>query len=85
VHDLVCDAAMTQVSIHEAKAHLSQLLHRVACGEEIVIAKGAVPVAKLVPFSAVRTRHIGRDRGLYSVPEDFDAPLPEDVPGSFER
>jgi prevent-host-death family protein len=30
---------MTQVSVHDAKTHLSRLLKRVATGEEIVIAR----------------------------------------------
>jgi prevent-host-death family protein len=36
------------VNIHEAKTHLSRLLQRVAAGEEIVIARAGVPVARLV-------------------------------------
>lgn len=57
-----------------------------AGGEEIVIARGGVPVARLVPVDAPGPgRGLGRDRGLYEVPVDFDAPLPEDVLESFER
>jgi len=76
---------MVQVSIHEAKTHLSRLLKRVACGEEVVISKGNRPIARLVPFSAPRRREVGRDQGLYTVRENFDDPLPEDVLKSFER
>jgi prevent-host-death family protein len=39
---------MDMVNVHEAKTHLSRLLARVARGEEIVIAKGGHPVAKLI-------------------------------------
>lgn len=42
---------MKQVTIHEAKTHLSRLLEAVLAGEEIVIAKGAKPVARLVPLA----------------------------------
>jgi prevent-host-death family protein len=76
---------MTQVSIHEAKTHLSRLLRRVACGEEIVIARGKEPVARLVPFKAPRRRTFGLDKGVFTVPDDFDGPLPEDVLEDFER
>lgn len=76
---------MTQVSVHEAKTHLSRLLRRVLCGEEIVIARGGKPVAKLVPLERRPNRQFGLDRGLYEVPEDFDAPLPDDVLEDFER
>lgn len=77
-------AEMTQVGIHEAKTHLSRLLRRVAAGEEVVIARSGRPVARLVPVDDVRPRELGRDRGRYEVPEDFDAPLPDEVLAAFE-
>lgn len=76
---------MTQVSIHEAKTHLSRLLRRVTCGEEIVIARGNRPIARLVPFTAAVERKLGIDRGRYVVPEDFDAPLSDEILKDFER
>ena len=45
--DLVYYCRM-EVNIHEAKTHFSRLLQRVAAGEEVVIARAGVPVAKLV-------------------------------------
>jgi prevent-host-death family protein len=75
---------MTEVGVHEAKTHLSQLLKRVAAGEEIVIARGGKPIARLVPVVGRRRRELGRDRGVFEVPEDFDAPLPEEVLKDFE-
>lgn len=42
---------MQIVTVHEAKTHLSKLLARVREGEEIVIAKGKQPQAKLVPLT----------------------------------
>ena len=41
---------MQTVTVHEAKTHLSRLLARVRAGEEIIIAKGKQPQAKLVPL-----------------------------------
>jgi prevent-host-death family protein len=41
------------MNVHAAKTNLSKLLARVANGEEIVIAKGGTPVAKLVPYVSV--------------------------------
>jgi prevent-host-death family protein len=40
------------VTIHEAKTHLSRLLHRVEEGEEVVVCRGKHPVARLVPAIA---------------------------------
>ena len=73
-----------QVNVHDAKTHFSKLLHRVAAGEEIIISKGGKPVAMLVPIRTGSERRFGIDAGLFEVPDDFDATLPEDVLGSFE-
>lgn len=75
---------MTVVGVHEAKTHLSQLLRRVAEGEEIEIHSNGRPVARLVPVPAPTARQFGHDRGRYVVPDDFDAPLPPDVLAGFE-
>ncbi|MCA0436631.1 MAG: type II toxin-antitoxin system prevent-host-death family antitoxin [Austwickia sp.] len=47
---------MTQVNVHEAKTHLSQLLERVASGETITIARAGTPVADLVPHRGPAVR-----------------------------
>jgi len=71
-----------QVNIHDAKRHLSKLVERAEAGEEIIIARGGRPVAKLVPFrSHAVKREPGRMRGRIRLGRDFDAPLP---PGLFE-
>lgn len=75
---------MTEVGVHEAKTHLSRLLRRIAGGEEIVISRGGKPVARLVPFDAGAVPPLGRDKGRFEIPEDFDAPLPESILADFE-
>ena len=70
--------------MHEAKTHLSQLLTRVEAGEEIVIARGKDPVARLVPIGGRRHRELDFDHGVFEIPDDFDSPLPEEVLASFE-
>ena len=45
---------MQTVTVHEAKTHMSRLLARVEAGEEIIIARGKVEVAKLVPLHTVK-------------------------------
>lgn len=77
---------METVNIHQAKTNLSQLLSRVELGEEIVISNQGVPIAKLVPFRTAcdRRSSLGRDRGTFIVPDDFNAPLLEDVLATFE-
>ncbi|BAZ41987.1 prevent-host-death family protein [Calothrix sp. NIES-4101] len=77
---------METVNIHQAKTNLSRLLSRVELGEEIVISNRGVPIAKLVPFrtSLDRRSSLGQDRGMFTVPDDFNAPLPEDILVAFE-
>ena len=74
----------TTVGVHEAKTHLSRLLRRVSAGEEIVIARGGEPIARLIPVGPRRHRVLGKDRGRFEVPDDFDAPLPQEVIEAFE-
>jgi prevent-host-death family protein len=76
---------MKAVNVHDAKTHFSKLLARVEKGQEILIARAGKPVARLVPHEAKRrTPEFGADRGKLVVPEDFDAPLPEEVLAAFE-
>ena len=76
---------MRKVNTHEAKTQFSRLLRRVAAGEEITIANRGVPVARLVPVPPEKEkRFLGMFRGQFRVPEDFDAPLPDDLLDLFE-
>jgi len=65
------------VTVHVAKTKLSQLLARVEGGETIVIARGKVPVAKLVPMAPKAKRRFGALRGVIEIDESFFEPLPE--------
>ena len=76
---------MRTVNIHAAKTQLSRLVDAAAAGEEIIIAKSGKPVARLGPLAeAQRKRRLGVLAGKLRVPEDFDAPLPEEVIDAFE-
>ena len=73
------------MNTHEAKTQFSRLLRRVALGEEITIANRGIPVARLVPVAAKgATRQLGAFTGQITIPDDFDAPLPEQLLASFE-
>ncbi len=73
-----------EVNVHEAKTHLSKLLERVALGEEVIIAKAGKPVAKLVPLDEQpKPRVFGSAKGDFTVPDDFDDPLPKEIEDLF--
>lgn len=61
------------VNMHEAKTHLSRLVQRAANGEEIIIGRAGVPMAKLVPFRPSRPVRVpGAWAGRVSIADDFD-------------
>jgi prevent-host-death family protein len=63
------------VTVTEAKTQLSSLIERVRGGEEIVIRRGAHPVAKIVAYTAeAKPRQPGALRGQIWMSDDFDEP-----------
>ena len=69
---------MAIVTIHVAKTTLSQLLARMEAGEEIILARGKTPVARLAPYETQPSkRGFGALRGVVSVGPEFFDPLPE--------
>lgn len=68
---------MAMVNVHQAKTHLSQLLQEVEAGEDVVIARAGVPIARLVPWRAPQATVAppGAMRGRIRLADDFDAPL----------
>jgi prevent-host-death family protein len=76
---------MTEVSVYEAKTHLSKLLDRAAGGEDVVITRNGRPVARLVAAQRRSTpRKLGTLRGKIKMARDFDAPLADEVLSLFE-
>jgi antitoxin (DNA-binding transcriptional repressor) of toxin-antitoxin stability system len=76
---------METVTIHVAKTTLSQLLARVEAGEEIILARGKEPIAKLVPFQPPpMKRRFGALQGVVSVGAEFFEPLSEQEQAAWE-
>ncbi len=73
------------VGVHEAKTQLSKLLERVTAGEEIIITRRGEEIARLIPSQPTSQRRFGLDNGSFSVPDDFDAPLPDETLNAFEQ
>src|SRR3984885_7105772 len=67
---------MSVVTVHAAKTNLSKLLARVEAGEEIVIARGKIPIARLTPIHALPgKRQFGAFKGVLSVGPEFFEPM----------
>jgi antitoxin (DNA-binding transcriptional repressor) of toxin-antitoxin stability system len=70
---------MAVVTVHYAKTNLSKLLEQVANGEEVVIARGKTPVAKLTALVSARKKRVpGRLKDVpgYGFSDSFFDPLP---------
>jgi len=77
---------MKVVTIHAAKTHLSRLIEEVNEGEQVVIARGKDPVARLVPIKPQKKgRTFGAMRGRAKVGRRFFEPLPDEEIESWER
>ena len=77
---------MVQVSVEEIQRDLPAYLQRVEAGETLVVVRAGQPVAEIKPVDpgAKKLRPLGLCAGEFTVPEDFDAPLPEDILNAFE-
>jgi antitoxin (DNA-binding transcriptional repressor) of toxin-antitoxin stability system len=77
---------MVQVSVEDIQRDLPAYLQRVEAGETLVIMRAGQPVAEIKPVasSVTKLRPFGLCAGEFTVPEDFDAPLPEDILNAFE-
>jgi prevent-host-death family protein len=72
-------------TIHAAKTQLSRLVERAEKGEEIIIARGSTPVARLVALRRARpARRFGAMRGRARVTRAFFEPLAEAELESWE-
>jgi prevent-host-death family protein len=80
------NTAMSTISLHDLQQNPAALLDRVEAGEHLIVVRGGRPVAELRPITAARSgpRPFGLCAGAFTVPDDFDAPLSEDVLREFE-
>jgi len=76
---------MTTINIYDAKTQLSKLVERAAAGQDVIIARGGKPVARLTRLAQPpRALRFGVLKGKVKVAKDFDAPLPAEVLAQFE-
>ena len=78
---------MKTVGLAEAKATLSALIDRVEKGETITITRHNQPVAELRQVRPQRQKGLrpwGLYKGQFTVPDDFNDPLPYDLLDLFE-
>lgn len=86
-HKIVVDNCfMTQVKIEDIQQDPGKYFQRVEAGESLIILRAGKPVAEVKPVDVVvkSPRPFGLCAGKFTVPDDFDVPLPEDILNAFE-
>jgi antitoxin (DNA-binding transcriptional repressor) of toxin-antitoxin stability system len=72
------DGSMEPTGIHNAQIDLASPLRRAAVGEDVVIARGDEPIARIIRLAPPPTQRLGIDEGKYTVPDDFNQPITKD-------
>lgn len=76
---------MSTINIYEAKTTLSKLVEQAAAGNDVIIARGGKPVARLTQLEpAKRKIRFGLLKGKIKVSKDFDESLPDAALAEFE-
>jgi antitoxin (DNA-binding transcriptional repressor) of toxin-antitoxin stability system len=66
------------VDVAEAQQHLYELLLLAQQGNEVIIANGNTPIARLIPMTGVSNPRVaGLNQGAMRVRDDFNEPLPD--------
>jgi len=77
---------MSTVTIHKAKTQLSRLIQKACRGEEIIIARGSKPVARLVAIEDTPAQRVpGAWKGKVHVGPEFFEPLPPEELDAWEN
>ncbi|HLX52674.1 MAG TPA: hypothetical protein VKR58_01965 [Aquella sp.] len=75
---------MLRYNMFDAKQHFSKIIEEVnTLNESCVIRKSGKEVALITPLNRVKTRKIGLSKGKFTIPDDFDAPLPDEIIDGF--
>ena len=77
---------MSTISVQEIQRDPADFLQRMAAGEAILVLDGQRPVAEFKPLGTRPSgeRPWGLAAGEFTVPDDFDTPLPDDTLNDFE-
>jgi prevent-host-death family protein len=72
---------MHVVDFAQAEASFAELLGRVQAGEEVIVTRANVPVARITPATPRNNRpRFGAAKDLFRVAADFDEPFADFAP-----
>ena len=77
---------MITISLEDIQRDLLGYLKRVSAGETVLIMQADQPMAEIKPVASLaqKQRPFGLCAGEFTISDDFDAPLPEQVLAEFE-
>lgn len=77
---------MDTISVHEIQRDLLAFLRRIESGESFLVVRDERPLAEVrpVPPSTAQPRPFGLCAGHFTVPDDFDRSLPDEILQEFE-
>ena len=77
---------MLSVTVDEIQRNPAKYLRQVEAGETITIVQADKAIAELRPISpnGKQLRPFGLCAGEFTVPDDFDTPLPDEILSAFE-
>lgn len=77
---------MTTITTDDIRRNLMGYLQRVKAGETLVVMEGNEPVVEIKPVTpnGARPRPYALCAGEFQAPEDFDAPLPDEIIERFQ-
>jgi antitoxin (DNA-binding transcriptional repressor) of toxin-antitoxin stability system len=77
---------MSTISVEDIQRDPLAFLRRIEAGESFLVISGQRPLAEIrpVPVAATQPRPFGLCAGRFTVPPDFDRPLPEEIVREFK-
>jgi antitoxin (DNA-binding transcriptional repressor) of toxin-antitoxin stability system len=77
---------MTIVTVQDLERDPQGFLHRIEAGESLTLVRGEQPIAEVRPIApkTAEPRPFALCAGQFTVPADFDKPLPAEFLDQFE-
>jgi len=77
---------MESISLYEVEQNFYDYVKRIEIGEIFIVTRDNMPLFEMRPLKRKmqKLRPFGLCKGEFEVPDDFDAPLPDDIVDEFE-
>jgi antitoxin (DNA-binding transcriptional repressor) of toxin-antitoxin stability system len=74
------------INIGDVKEHFDEILAKAKAGEDVIIYQEGLPVVRMMAVSTPTGPRVpGSAKGMITMSDDFDAPLPDEILDEFEK